>query len=280
MMIQEETIMFQNNWNQLVQNGFNVIFSYINDKNNITPYQMKKDEVLRQYGLVYQIMVSRYPEIRKSCAVNLYEQLRKYCRSIIAQSNNKISLDYFLSKWNSYSKVLYDWVKKAFKYLDKVKKIINRDASLKEDVFNIFKEEIYDKSKESLYQEFEKIVNQYRNNGQININLCKEYIQFLKLFKEDSLIENFLSSTEIYFDDLVQNHINSNFSTYMDYFSGEINKEEKFLNEVFPEEKKEALSRIYEIVYYKNFEKLLSSSDGFLYMLNNCENSVNNMIQI
>ena len=274
MMLQEERVMFQNNWNQLVQNGFNVIFSYINDKNNITPYQMKKDEVLRQYGLVYQIMVSRFPEIRKLCAVKLYEQLRKYCRSIIAQSNNKISLDYFLSKWNSYSKVLYDWVKKAFKYLDKVKKIINRDASLKEDVFNIFKEEIYDKSKESLYEEFEKFLNEYRNNERININLCKEYIKFLKLFKEDSLIQRFLVSTEIYFDDLVQNHINSNFSTYMDYFSGEINKEEKFLNEVFPEEKKEALSRIYEIVYYKNFEKLLSSNDGFLYMLDNCQNSV------
>ena len=277
MMLQEETIMFKNNWNQLVQNGFNVIYSYINDKNNITPYQMKKDEVLRQYGLVNQIMVSRYPEIRKLCAINLYEQLRKYCGSIIAQSNNKISLDYFVSKWNSYSKVLYDWVKKAFKYLDKVKKIINRDASLKEDVFNIFKEEIYDKSKESLYQEFEKITSEYRNNGKININLCKEYIQFLKLFKEDSLIENFLSSTEKYFGDLVQNHVNSNFSTYMNFFSGEINKEEKFLNEVFPEEQKEALNRIYEVVYIQNFSKLLSSNDGFLFMLNNCENSENSI---
>jgi len=277
MMLQEDNIMFQNNWNQLVQNGFNVIFSYMNDKNNITPYQMKKDEVLRQYGLVYQIMISQSPEIRKLCSVNLYEQLRKYCRDIITQSNNKISLEYFIFKWNSYSRVLYDWVKKAFKYLDKAKKIINRDSSLKNDVFNIFKEEIYDKSKDSLYQEFDKIVNAYRNNGQININLCKEYIQFLKLFKKDALIENFLISTEKYFTDLVQTHINSNFSTYMEFFSGEINKEEKFLNEVIPEEQKEALNRINEVVYYKNSSKLLSSSDGFLYMLNICENTANSI---
>ena len=276
-MLQDDNIMFQNNWNQLVKNGFNVIFSYINDKNNITPYQMNKNEALRQYGLVYQIMVSRSSEIRKLCTVNLYEQLRKYCRDINAQSNNKISLDFFIYKWNSYSIILYDWIKKAFKYLDKVKKIINRESSLKEDVFNIFKEEIYDKWKELLYQEFDKIVNEYRNNKQINLNLCKEYIQFLKLFKEESLIENFLFSTEKYFADLVLSHINSNFITYMEFFSGEISKEEKFLNEVFPEEQKEALNRIYEVVYYKNFSKLLSSSDGFLCMLNNCENIVNNI---
>ena len=96
----------------------------------------------------------------------------------------------------------------------------------------------------------------------------------MKLFKEEELIEKFLSSTEIYFNGLVETHINSNFSTYMDFFWGEINKEQNFLNEVFPEEKKQALNRIYEVVYYKNFAKLLSSTDGFLYMLKNYDNNL------
>ena len=154
--------------------------------------------------------------------------------------------------------------------------MINRGSTLKEDVFSIFKENVYDKNKDALYQEFEIIVNDYRDNTEINITLCKEYIQFLKLFKENELIEKFLSYTEKYFHQLVQTHINSNFATYMDYFWGEINKEKNFLTEVFPEEQKEAMNRIYDVVYYKNFGKLLSASDGFLYMLNNYENNNTN----
>ena len=271
-MLQKDTIMFKNNWNKLVQDGFNVIFSYMKDINNKTPFQMKKEEALRQHDLVYEIMMSRYQEIRKLCSVNLEGQLRKYCENIIEESNNKITLDYFISKWISYSQILYDWIRKAFKSLDNVKRLITRESTLKDDVFAIYKEVIYNKSKDLLYQEFEQIVNEYRNNNQININLCKEYINFLKLFKENELIEKFISSTENYFNNLVQTHINSNFSTYMDFFWEEINKEKKFLDVVFPEEQKEALNRIYEVVYYKNFAKLLSASDGFLYMLNNYDN--------
>ena len=271
-MFQKDSIMFQNNWNKLVEGGFNVIFSYMKNLNNVIPYQMKKEEALQQYALVYEILMCRNPEIRKLCTVNLEGQLRKYCEQIIEESSGKITLEYFISKWISYSRVLYDWIRRAFKYLDNVKRMINRGSTLKEDVFNLFKEGVYEKSKDSLYKEFEIIVNDYRNNKQININLCKEYILFLKLFKQNELIEKFLSTTETYFNDLVQSHINSNFSTYMNYFWVEINKEKSFLNEVFPEEQKEALTRIYEVVYYKNFAKLLSSTDGFLYMLNNYDN--------
>ena len=216
--------------------------------------------------------MSRNPEIRKLCSVNLESQLRKYCEDIIKESNEKMTLNFFISKWISYSKVLYDWLRKAFKYLDNVKRMINRGSTLKDDVFNIYKEGVYEKSKELLFQQFELIVNDYRNNKQINISLCKEYIQFLKLFKENDLIEKFLTSTEQYFNNLVQTYINSNFTTYMDYFWGELNKETNFLNEVFPEEKEEALNRIHEVVFYKNFGKLLSMPDGFLFLLNSYDN--------
>ena len=271
-MFQKDTVMFQNNWNKLVEGGFNVIFSYMKNLNNVVPYQMKKEEALQQYALVYEILMCRNPEIRKLCTVNLDAQLIKYCEQIIEEPGGKITLEYFISKWISYSKILYDWIRRAFKYLDNVKRMINRGSTLKEDVFNIFKEKVYDKCKDELYQEFETKVSDYRNNKQINIDLCKEYIQFLKLFKQNELIEKFLTTTETYFNDLVQSHINSNFSTYMNYFWVEINKEKTFLSEVFPEEQKEALSRIYEVVYYKHFAKLLSSTDGFLYMLNNYDN--------
>ena len=271
-MLQKDTKMFQDNWNKLVQDGFNVLFNYMKNINNMTPYKIEKEEVLKQYQLVYEILMSRNPEVRKLCTIHLEEELKKYCKIIIEESNNKISLDYFISKWISYSRILYDWIRKAFKYYDNVKRMINRGTSLKDDVYNIFKIEIYDKNKDMLYEEFESIVNEYRNNNQININLCKEYIQFLKYFKENDLIEKFLSFTENYFNNLVQEHINSNYSLYMNFFLEEINKETKFLHEVFPEEEKEALNRIYEVVYYKNFGKLLSSQDGFLYMLNNYDN--------
>ena len=273
MIFQKDRKDFENNWDKLVKNGFNVIFSYMKNINNNTPYQMSKEEALKQYDLVYKIMISRNPEIRKLCTNNLDKQLRTYCQNVVEESNNNLTLDYFIKKWISYSHILYDWIRKAFKYLDNVKRMINRNTTLKEDVFAIYKEVIYNNSKESLYQEFEQIVVNYRNKNQININLCKEYIQFLKLFKENELIEKFLTSTETYFNNLVKTHINSNFTTFMDFFWEEINKEKKFLNEVFPEEEKEALNRIYEVVYYKNFAKLLSASDGFLYMLNNYDNS-------
>ena len=272
MILQKDRIMFQNNWEILVQNGFNKIFTYMKTENNTTPYQIQKKEVLKQYDLVYQICMSKNSEVRKLCEVNLESQLRKYLSSLLEESGNKIDLKKFISKWIAYSRVLYDWLKKAFKYYDKMKKMINRGSSLEENVFNIFKEEIYEKIKNDLYSEFESIVNEYRANKQIDINACKEYINFLKLFKEDALIEKFITSTEKYFNDLVQTHINSTFNDFMNFFFVEIDKEKKFLSLVFPEEQTVALSRINEVVYFKNFGKLLSSQDGFIYMLNNYDN--------
>ena len=272
MILQKDRIMFQNNWEILVQNGFNKIFTYMKTENNTTPYQIQKKEVLKQYDLVYQICMSKNSEVRKLCEVNLESQLRKYLSSLLEESGNKIDLKKFISKWIAYSRVLYDWLKKAFKYYDKMKKMINRGSSLEENVYNIFKEEIYEKIKNDLYSEFESIVNEYRANKQIDINACKEYINFLKLFKEDALIEKFITSTEKYFNDLVQTHINSTFNDFMNFFFVEIDKEKKFLSLVFPEEQTVALSRINEVVYFKNFGKLLSSQDGFIYMLNNYDN--------
>ena len=48
----------------------------------------------------------------------------------------------------------------------------------------------------------------------------------------------------------------------------------KFLSVVFPEEENVALTRISEVIYYKNFGKLLSAQDGFLFMLNNYNNNI------
>ena len=274
MQFQEDRIMFNKNWEKLVQNGFNKIFSYMKKENNSTPYQMQMQDILKQYDLVYQICMSRNPEIRKLCEVNLEKQLRTYLSNILEESGNKIDLKNFISNWISYSRILYSWLKKSFKYFDKMKKMINRDSSLESYVYKIYREEIYEKSKDNLFSEFESIVNAYRTNKQIDINICKEYANFLKLFKEDNLIEKYLTSTENYFNDLVQKHINSTFNDFMNFFWMEIDKEKKFLSVVFPEEQVVALSRISEVVYYKNFGKLLSKEDGFLFMLSNYDTNI------
>ena len=274
MQFQEDRIMFNKNWEKLVQNGFNKIFSYMKKENNSTPYQMQMQDILKQYDLVYQICMSKNPEIRKLCEVNLEKQLRTYLSNILEESGNKIDLKNFISNWISYSRVLYSWLKKTFKYFDKMKKMINRDSSLESYVYKIYREEIYEKSKDNLFSEFESIVNAYRTNKQIDINICKEYANFLKLFKEDNLIEKYLTSTENYFNDLVQEHINSTFNDFMNFFWMEIDKEKKFLSVVFPEEQVVALSRISEVVYYKNFGKLLSKEDGFLFMLSNYDTNI------
>ena len=274
MQFQEDRIMFNKNWEKLVQNGFNKIFSYMKKENNSTPYQMQMQDILKQYDLVYQICMSRNPEIRKLCEVNLEKQLRTYLSNILEESGNRIDLQKFISNWISYSRVLYSWLKKTFKYFDKMKKMINRDSSLESYVYKIYREEIYEKSKDNLFSEFESIVNAYRTNKQIDINICKEYANFLKLFKEDNLIEKYLTSTENYFNDLVQDHINSTFNDFMNFFWMEIDKEKKFLSVVFPEEQVVALSRISEVVYYKNFGKLLSKEDGFLFMLSNYDTNI------
>ena len=274
MQFQEDRIMFNKNWEKLVQNGFNKIFSYMKKENNSTPYQMQMQDILKQYDLVYQICMSRNPEIRKLCEVNLEKQLRTYLSNILEESGNKIDLKNFISNWISYSRVLYSWLKKTFKYFDKMKKMINRDSSLESYVYKIYREEIYEKSKDNLFSEFESIVNAYRTNKQIDINICKEYANFLKLFKEDNLIEKYLTSTENYFNDLVKEHINSTFNDFMNFFWMEIDKEKKFLSVVFPEEQVVALSRISEVVYYKNFGKLLSKEDGFLFMLSNYDTNI------
>ena len=274
MILQKERLLFQNKWEILVQNGFNKVFSYMKEENNTIPYKIQKKEVLKQYNLVYEIMMSKNPEIRKLCEINLDNQLRQYCSNSLEESGNKIGLKKFISKWLSYTGILYDWLKKSFKYMDAVKKMLNRGSSLKEYVYNIFKEVIYEKLKDDLYLEFENIANDFRNNKSIDISICKEYIEFLKLFKEEALIEKFISSTEKHFNDLVKTHINSTFNDYMNFFWIEIDKEKQFLSKVFPEEENMFLTRINEVIYYKNFAKLLSAQDGFLYMLNNYDNSM------
>ena len=185
MILQKDSIMFRKNWENIVQNGFNKIFSYMKNDNNGIPFQMQMNEVLKQYNLIYEICMSRNSEIRKLCEVNLEEQLRKYCCSFLEESENKIDLKNFILKWTSYSGVLYNWLKKTFKYYDNMKKMMNKSSSLKDQVFNIYKVQVYDKLKDNLYTEFENMVNLYRSNKEIDVNICKEYIQFLKLFKED-----------------------------------------------------------------------------------------------
>ena len=274
MILQKDRVMFQNNWEILVENGFNKIYSYMKKGNTTDPFRFQMKEILQQYNLVHQILMSRNSEVRKLCEVNLDNQLRKYCSSFLEDAGNKIDLKKFISNWLSYSGILYDWLKRSFKYFDNVKRMINKGSSLKEYVFNIYKEEIYEKAKNDLYSEFELIVGNYRDNKEIDINICKEYINFLKLFKEDALIEKFISSTEKHFNDLVQTHINSTFNDFMNFFWQEIDKEKKFLSVVFPEEENVILTRISEVIYYKNFGKLLSAQDGFLYMLNNYDSSM------
>ena len=274
MQFQEDRIMFNKNWEKLVQNGFNKIFAYMKKETNETQYQIQKQEVLKQYDLVYEICMSRNPEIRKLCELNLEKQLRTYLSNILEESGNKIDLKQFISNWISYSRILYAWLKKAFKYFDNMKKMINRESSLEASVYKIYKDEVYEKTKDNLFLEFETMVNDYRSNKKIDINICKEYANFLKLFKEDNLIEKYLSSTENYFNNLVQEHINSTFNDFMNFFWVEIEKEKNFFSIVFPEEQVVGLSRINEVVYYKNFGKLLSKEDGFLSMLNNYDQNI------
>ena len=274
MILQKDRIMFQNNWEILERNGFRKVFSYMKRANNIAPYNIEMKEVLNQYNLVYQICISKNPEIRKLCEINLDNQLRQYCTNFLEETENKIDLKLFISKWLAYTGILYDWIKKAFKYMDSMIKMMKRGGSVKEHVFNVYKEVIYEKIKDNLYLEFENTVNDYRANKNIDINICKEYIEFLKLFKEDALIEKFIISTEKHFNDLVQAHINSTFNDFMNFFWNELENEKQFLSIVFPEEKNVILTRISEVIYYKNFGKLLSAQDGFLYMLNNYNTSI------
>ena len=54
MQFQEERIMFNKNWEKLVQNGFNKIFTYMKKENNATPYQLQKKDVLKQYRRIWK----------------------------------------------------------------------------------------------------------------------------------------------------------------------------------------------------------------------------------
>ena len=267
MIFQKDMIMLKKNWEKLVKTGFEVIFSYMKTQNFSNPFKLQ--ESMEQYDLVHQVCMSRNAEIRKLFADNLDNQLRQYCAKFVEEMKDKINLNTFIEKWISYSRILCIWVVKVFHHLDNAKKAKNRGSSLKDEIYNIYKEVVYDKFKDNIYHEFENIANDYRNNKEIDIKVCKEYIDFLKFFKENELIEKFMNSTDNYFNNLVKNNINSTFNDYMNFFCTEINKEKKFLSSVFPEEQNTTLSRIQEIVYYKNFSSLLTKEDSFLYMLNN-----------
>ena len=100
---------------------YEVVYAAIKNHNK---YEVEKDlserellftKMIRDADKLDIIYVLANPEIRKLCTVNLDGKLRKYCATILEQSNNAINLNYFVSKWISYSRVLYDWIRKTFK---------------------------------------------------------------------------------------------------------------------------------------------------------------------
>ena len=277
MEIEKQLRRFEEGWKILEEEGFNPLSELIKEEekkltNTNYTFTMNKKAFLRQYNLVYDLMMIKNQDIRRNLESKLLGKVRNYCEEAYKDigNNNQILFQIFIKKWCIFHKLYFQYIQKIFKFLDKVKKMNNRGSSLETEINPIFKTAVYDNIKDNLYNDFLQLINDFRNNKNVDLIDLKEYIQYLRDFKEEKYINDYISKTEEYFTNLVNSNDNSSFLQYMQFAKNAIDRENILIDFVFENEKKDILRKLYNILYYKNSIKLLKMNDGFDYLLNDC----------
>ena len=115
MIEKEELAEFESRWKLIDKLGFVKMLNYATNPSNPDKYDFDKGDYLTMYTKVYDILMSKNPEIRNLCYQRLSSTLKYHCQNIFEKLKANPSLLEFIDKWNIYENIVLKWILKVFK---------------------------------------------------------------------------------------------------------------------------------------------------------------------
>jgi hypothetical protein len=228
-MEENEIETFEKKWKTIDDLGFIKVLEYAKNPNNKEIFDISKKDYLILYTEVYDILMNKNNEVRNLCNQRLISTLKFFCENTFEKVKNSNSVLVFIDYWNSYEKIVLNWVTRVFSYLARVKVLIQRNSSFELELKKIFKNEVYDKLSEILKQNFLSLIDSSRKGENVDLVKLKVFIQFLSYFNETDFIDIIIDSNINYYKDLSEKHLKDSYINYMDFGKKVLETEEKNL---------------------------------------------------
>ena len=218
MIEKDELAQFETRWKQIDELGFVKMLNYAAHPSDPTNYDFAKEEYLTVYSKVYEILMSKNPEIRNLCYQRLSSTLKFFCENVLEKIKNTNSLLEFVDKWNIYENIVLKWVLKVFRYLSRVKILIQRNSSLERELKEIFKKEVYDKIGGLLKQDFLNLLEKFRKREiQLDLSKMKTFINFLAYFDDNEFLDEIVNTTVEFYKQRSQEKLSNSYIEYLQY---------------------------------------------------------------
>ena len=216
MIEKDELAQFETRWKQIDELGFVKMLNYAAHPSDPTNYDFAKEEYLTVYSKVYEILMSKNPEIRNLCYQRLSSTLKFFCLFFLEKIKNTNSLLEFVDKWNIYENIVLKWVLKVFRYLSRVKILIQRNSSLERELKEIFKKEVYDKIGGLLKQDFLNLLEKFRRREiQLDLSKMKTFINFLAYFDDNEFLDEIVNTTVEFYKQRSQEKLSNSYIEYL-----------------------------------------------------------------
>ena len=196
------------------------------------------DEFINVYTIVYNMSLNP-----NNYSAQLYQYYSKiyddYLNRVLTKIDNNMILQEIITIWNNHS-IMIKWLSIFFFFLDKLYIPKNRLINLHDVAIKCFKNIIYDYYKEKMKNEILILVEQYRNNHQVDMTSVKNIlIVFLNIGINS--IEYYVNDFETYFIDATKNYYTQkaeelnilSSSEYLHKVTEYINKEIEMIDKYF-----------------------------------------------
>ena len=273
MIEKDELAQFETRWKQIDELGFVKMLNYAAHPSDPTNYDFAKEEYLTVYSKVYEILMSKNPEIRNLCYQRLSSTLKFFCENVLEKIKNTNSLLEFVDKWNIYENIVLKWVLKVFRYLSRVKILIQRNSSLERELKEIFKKEVYDKIGGLLKQDFLNLLEKFRKREiQLDLSKMKTFINFLAYFDDNEFLDEIVNTTVEFYKQRSQEKLSNSYIEYLLFCVRILEFEATNLTMIVPSMTlTNTITKLNEILFFARAKELLEMQDGFKYLLLNKE---------
>ena len=269
-MEENEIETFEKKWKTIDDLGFIKVLEYAKNPNNKEIFDISKNDYIKLYSEVYDILMNRNNEVRNLCNQRLISTLKFFCENTFEKVKNSNSVLVFIDYWTSYENIVLNWVIRVFSYLARVKMLMERNKSFELELKKIFKTEVYDKLSDILKENFLNLIDSSRKGENIDFEKLRVFIEFLIYFKETDFIDIIIDSNINYYKDLSEKNLKDSYINYMDFGKKVLETEEKNLQLYLPSENVNLiLKKLTEIIFYNKSQLILYFNDGFTYLLNN-----------
>ena len=273
MIEKEELSLLETRWKQIEELGFQKMLNYAAHPSDPSNYDFPKEEYLTVYSKVYEILMSKNPEIRNLCYQRLSSSLKYFCQNVFEKIQNSNSLLEFVDSWNIYENIVLKWVLKVFRYLSRVKILIQRNSSLERELKEIFKKEVYDKIGGLLKQDFLTLLEKFRRREiQLDLSKMKTFINFLAYFDDNEFLDEIVNTTVEFYKQRSQEKLSNSYIEYLLFCVRILEFEATNLTMIVPSMTlTNTITKLNEILFFDHAKQLLEMQDGFKYLLLNQE---------